>query len=258
MTEKLLLVNSKKPPSKRKRKGAKPMARKSRKRRSAAQRAATRKLVAFNRSRKRGKSVSRRRRRRNPIYPTVKPRRKRAYRQAYNATAPKRRRRVSRVRRRNPIRRRTIRTTGILDKLIMPAVSAAAGAISLDILWAYLPLPANIKSGNMKYMAKAAGAIGMSLLAEMVVTKKTAEALGVGALTVVLHQIAKETLQRTMPQVKMDGLGCIGYYNPAMPAGTLGNDQMGYYAKPAPGIDPASATNFDSLYENEMGYYASS
>ena len=220
-------------------KGVTKMARKTRKRRSAAQIAATRKLVALNK--RRGKTKRRRSRRRNPVSlarsipraPARRRRRNPIRRQAYRATS-------ARIRRRNPVRR------GIVDTTIIPAATATMGALGLDIAWAYLPIPDTVKVGPMKYLAKAGGAIGLSYLAGMAVSKKTAETLGVGALTVVMHQAAREFISRTMPTLAMDGMGyyppsSMGYYNPALPAGETSSGNMGYYPN-----TPSA----------EMGYYA--
>lgn len=232
------------------------MARKTRKRRTPAQKAATRKLVAMNK--RRGKPAKRRsparaatpakRRRRNPIAAPAKRRR------AYSASAP-----AVRRRRRNPIKAR-----GIMNTMITPAITAAGGALALDIAWAYAPIPENLKVGNLKHVAKAAGAVGMAMLAGQVVKQKTAEAMGVGALTVVFHDALKEIINTNMPALKMDGMG---YYNAGQPAGTLdystGNNDMAYYAAPGNNNNAmgyyAGGGNTgtpESGYNNAMGYYA--
>lgn len=253
--QKILLVNPAKAPSKRKKKaktvqvktiskarrnatnkGSHKMATR-KKRRSAAQKAATRKLVALNKRRsgptkRRAPAPARkvaRRRRRNPIV-SVTPRRRR---RAATSVAPMRRRR------RNPIRAK-----GMMDSIVIPALTASAGALALDVAWAYAPIPLNLKVGNLKHVSKAAGAIGLSWLASQVVSKKTAEAMGVGALTVVFHDALREMAAKTMPALKMDGMG---YYNAGYPAGTLEDPNgMGYY--PPAALDANNANN-------GMGYY---
>ena len=135
----------------------------------------------------------------------------------------------------------------------IPAVTAAGGALALDVAWAYLPLPENLKTGNLKYIAKAAGAVALAWAADTsgLVTKKTSDAMGVGALTVVFHSALKDMISRAMPQVRMDSMG---YYNAATPAGTLdynSGNAMGYY--PANG----NAASPEMTYNNQMGYYPS-
>lgn len=202
------------------------MATKRKARRTAAQKRATAKLVALNRSK---------RRRSNPS-------RAAAYRQVATMSNPIKRRR----RRRNPLstvaRRRVARRrnpiNGGISRMVMPAVTGAAGALALDVAFGYLPIPATLKAGPLRHIVKAAGAIGLSIIAGKVVKKSTAEAMGIGALTVIAHDMAKEAVTKFAPQVKMDGVGLyvngMGYYNPAMPAGggdyaALPPAQMGEY-----------------------------
>jgi len=182
------------------------------KRRTAAQKAATRKLIAFNRRKKMGQA---------------KKRRTAAYRKVRTATASKRRSPASRalpVRRRNPIQKK-----GIVDKIVLPAVTAASGAIILDVGWSYLPLPAMVKSGPVRHVAQAAGAVGLSYLAGMVMEKKKADQLATGALTIVLHRAAQEAIKKIMPSIQMEG---VGYYSAGLPVG--GPEDMGMYVSDQP------------------------
>ena len=75
----------------------------------------------------------------------------------------------------------------------------------------------------MKHLAKAAGAMALYWGASMVVKPKTAEAMAVGALTVVAHQAAKEMIMQFMPEVGLrmaayDDVN-MGYYNAGLPVG---------------------------------------
>jgi len=231
MAQRLLLVNPtrtrakslgrKKPAAIKKRpkaKRRKPMA----KRRTAAQKAATRKMIAANRRRRAPTRAARkapakrkRRVRRNPAT-------KASQRRTYSRTAtmnPRKRRRI----RRNPTGRINLRT--ITNDLLMPAATGAVGAIANDALFTYLPLPVQFKTpGFARYASKAVTAIAMTWLAGMVVQKKTAMQLGVGALTTLTAEIAREFMVRNVPALApaaMEGMGVytMGYYNPATPAG---------------------------------------
>ena len=170
--------------------------RKSRKPRTAAQRAATRKLVAGNKRRRNPaparRKVSAIKRRRTPARSVVA--RKRRYK-------------------RNPNGRGM---AGIVNTTLIPAAVAASGALSLDVLWNFLPLPETLKTGPLRHIAKGAGAIGLGWLAGMVVNKKTAGQLATGALTVVTYTAMREMMARFMPAVNM------GYYSAGMPAGSMG------------------------------------
>ena len=191
------------------------------KRRTAAQKRATAKMIAANRARsrkRRAPSKTRRRKvRKNPATSA-------AQRRTYSRTArmnPKRRRRV----RRNPT---GLNMRTITNDLLIPAATGAVGAIANDALFHYLPLPAQLKSpGVMRYASKGVSAIAMTWLASMVVKRQTAMRLGVGALTTLTAEIARDLMTRTVPQlapVAMEGMGVytmggMGYYNPALPAG---------------------------------------
>lgn len=179
------------------------------KRRTAAQKAATKKLVALNRRRK------------NP------PRARRATPAAPAKRRAPARRRAAPVRgirrRRNPIRSGPINAG--MD-MVQGAIPAALGAVALDALWANLPLPASIKTGMVGQAAKGVGAVAMALAARRVVSKKTADAMGVGALTVMMHGAIKQLAAQTVPGLNLGcdtGYSGMGYYPPASSA------NLGYY-----------------------------
>ena len=257
VTKKLIAFNKKRSKPARKRaplttkRKVKPMAAKRRKSRTAAQRAATKKLIAFNRRGGR-KAPAKRRRRRNPIVASSAPRRRAAYR-ATRTLAPARRRR-----RRNPVRRMT--AAGMMNTIFMPAVTAAAGALALDAAWGYLPLPENVKQGPMKHLAKAAGAMALYWGAGMVVKQKTAEAMAVGALTVVAHQAAKEAIMQFMPEVGIrmaayDDVNMMGYYNAGLPAGGYAR-QNGALPAHGMGLYVPNGGGANNMAEyDEMGVY---
>ena len=142
-TKKLIAFNKKRSKPARKRatstkRKVNPMAARRRKARTAKQRAATKKLIAFNRRGAR-KAPAKRRRRRNPIVASSAPRRRRAYR-ATRTMAPARRRRRNQIRRMGP--------QGWMNDIIMPAVTAATGAVAMDMAWGYLPIPENGTCGR--------------------------------------------------------------------------------------------------------------
>lgn len=170
--------------------------RKRRKARSPAQKRATARLVSRNRKRRKNpaprRAVARRSvsavKRRSPARRVVAAARKRRYR-------------------RNPSGR------GIVNTALIPAAVAATGALSLDVLWNFLPLPEALKTGPLRHVAKGAGAIGLGWLAGKVVNKKVAGQLATGALTVVTYNAMREMMARFMPNVNM------GYYSAGMNAG---------------------------------------
>lgn len=172
------------------------------------------------------------------VNPRKRKRRKTTKRKAVARRRPATRRRVSttRRRRRNPIRRRGIQ--GILNNTVMPAAIAGVGAVGLDVVWNYAPVPEALKAGPMRYLAKAAGAIGLGYVAGMVTKKSTADQLAAGAMTVVMYQAMKDGMARFAPGVQM-GEYMSGY----------DNEMLGYYGS---GLNPG--------YESgggEMGEYMS-
>lgn len=222
------------------------MAVKRKARRTAAQKRATLKMLSANRARRRKRNPSRAAAYRS--VPTMaNPIKRRRRRRARNPIGSVARRRVNRIRRRrNPI--------GGVQNLFMSAVTGAAGAIVLDVAFGYLPIPANLKTGPLKDVVKAIGAVGLTMIASRVVKKSTAEAMGIGALTVIAHDLAKGAIAKFAPSVKMDGMGDmglyvngLGYYSPAMPAG-------GQDALPAPGMGLYVNGYSGADLETEAGY----
>lgn len=175
--------------------------------------------------RKRRKTSVTRRRRKNPV--AANPRRRRSVRRV--STRPVRHHR----RRRNPIS-----TRGIMGQ-IMPAATAAFGALGLDMLWGYAPIPEALKTGPMRYLAKAAGAVGLGMLAGMVVKKSTADQMSMGALTVVLHSAMRDGMSSYMPNIAlgeyMSPQESLGYWGSAYNPAYTGNG-VGEYL-PSPGGD---------------------
>ena len=166
------------------------------KRRSAAQMAATRKLVALNKSKKRGKAVVKakhKKRRRNPIANIAHHSKRRSTSVVRSSRRHKRRH--------NPIAAK-FGLGNIVDTAMSGAI-AAGGALTLDLAWGMLPIPEMLKVGPMRHAAKAAAAIGLGALAGMVVNKQTANKLALGALTVVMYNAAREVLSSVAPQIAL-------------------------------------------------------
>ena len=217
-----------------------PVARK--KRRTAAQRAATRKMIAANRRRARS------RRRKNPV---ATKRRKPAKRRPAARRAPVRRRRRTNRRRSNPAF--TMRS---IQNQVTEAGIGAFGALGLDIVQGYLPIPANLKAGIVGTGVKALLAIGIGVVGSKLrfVRPATAAKMSNGALTVVLHGELKRLTQQFAPGIQM------GEYMDD----NLGYVASGYPAGVVPGLseymdDPSLGTylpelSTDPLTHDEMGF----
>jgi hypothetical protein len=228
------------------RKGAKKMATR-KKARTAKQKAATRRLVAMNRSRskaaRRPAAAPKRRsakRRASPVAAAPKRRVSKSRRRAWKISSPRaasRAGRTLRYRRPNPI--------GFLSNTLMPAAVGGAGALAIDVAMGVLPLPATLKTGPFAPLVKVAGAVGLGMLAGKMVNRRVGEQLAVGALTVQFYNFAKAQLVKfgggKIPGLSMypDGYmgeyvsgqqGMIGYVDSGMQVGEyVSDDSMAGY-----------------------------
>lgn len=185
--------------------------------RSPAQRAATRRLVAGNKKRKR---------RPNPAPPgSVR----------------------KRGRRRNP--RARVFTQRNLTDYAFAATVGAAGAITLDVVLSYLPLPPMFKTGIPGKIAKGAAAVAMGAVANAtgLVKAGTARDMAVGALTVQFTGIGRDLLAQFAP-----GIALSAYMNEDY-AATMPN--LGYAGS---GWDPSRSLSWGnsgmSAYNVGEGY----
>lgn len=168
--------------------------------RSAAQKRATAKMIAANRARARGAK------RATPRKPAARPAAKRSAPRAAprpkkrtsarrgpggwpitSATAASRAGRALRHRRPNPI-------GGFVKDTLMPSVVGGAGALALDVAVGMLPLPPALKSGPMAPLVKAAGAVGLGMIASKALGRRTGEQVAAGALTVTVYNVARMML----------------------------------------------------------------
>jgi hypothetical protein len=170
--------------------------------RSPAQRAATKRMIAANRARRKGPSVSRAKPARKA---SRKPRRASTARSAPARSAP---RRSTKKRRSHPITsraegsragrklryRRKNPMGGFIGDTLIPSALGGAGALTLDVLLGVVPLPAMMKTPMMAPVVKVAAAIGLGWLASKVTSKRTANQIAVGAISVTLYNVAKAGL----------------------------------------------------------------
>lgn len=123
-----------------------------------------------------------------------------------------------------------------LVSAVMPAAIGAAGAIGLDVLMAYLPLPATLQTGWMNTLTRAAGAIGLGLVAGKVMGKSIGHEVAAGGLIVVAYSALKATLAPTLgTSIKgLSGLADFGDYAPAYSgqSGAMMGQGMGAYMQP--------------------------
>ena len=167
--------------------------------------AATRKLVALNRARARGAAPKPRARpaakkrpaRAAPARPAPKRSRKRTSARRgpggwpiTSAAAASRAGRALRHRRPNPING----LGAFVKNTLMPSVVGGAGALALDVAVGVLPLPAAMKTGPMAPLVKAAGAVGLGMLAGQVMGRRVGEQVAAGGLTVMAYNLSRQLL----------------------------------------------------------------
>lgn len=140
---------------------------------------------------------------------------------------------------------------------VQGALPGALGALGLDVLLGFVPIPVTWKAGIPGYLTKIVGAIGLGMIAGNVVGQGTAAKMTTGALTVMFHGILRELIATNFPQVPLgmylnpgfSGLGYAGSgYNPMNGLGLYlpdisGDDMMtdqrdlGMYMDPSQGFE---------------------
>lgn len=159
--------------------------------------------------------------------------------------APRRRRRSLRVSgtpvRRRRARRNPIGVGGIGDTL-MTALTGAGGALAVNAVFNLIPLPATMKTGMGATASKALLAVGVGMFGRKLIGRAAGK-MAEGALTVIAYDAVKSMVPASFGG---EGVAGLGYYGPAVNAGTL------------PGILPnASVTNLNGMgeYVSGMGEY---
>lgn len=136
---------------------------------------------------------------------------------------------------------------GFAKHTLMPSAIGAAGALGLDVLIGFLPLPPNLKTGPMRSVVRVVGAIGLGMLAGMVVKKETAANIAAGAVTVTLYDVLKGALQTAMPTLQLGENDVFTQY-PSLAYASAGQvvDDMGMYV---------GEGNEMGEYEDSVGAY---
>lgn len=195
------------------------------KRRSAAQKAASKRNI------KKAQAATRRGRRRAPAKRRRTSTRKRSYKRRSNPGF-----RLPSVNR-------------IINDQVIPALWGGAGAVGNDMLLNVLPLPPEWKSGWMRHLSKAVGAIAIGVLGSVVLPKRIADNLGAGAMTVVGYNVVRDLAAQFMPNLQLGEyleMGeyldpALGYYgaglNPEAIPGS-GLDVGNQFTRGTPYIDP--------------------
>ena len=91
----------------------------------------------------------------------------------------------------------------ILNDQVIPAAIGGAGAVVNDMIINMAPLPDNLKTGWMRHLSKAVGAIAIGYVAAMFLSKRTADALGAGAMTVVGYNVVRDMAAQWAPNLPL-------------------------------------------------------
>lgn len=179
--------------------------------RTAAQKRATAKLVALNKSRKR---------RSNPIAANPK---RRTYRHAAASSAPRRsRRRSNPISLRNPV------------AMLMPALIGAGGALAVNAVVNYIPLPAMLTQGRMRYVTKFGIAVLLGTVGRKFLGSK-AEKMAEGSMIVTMTDALKDVVGGATGLQLGENDDGIAYYSPAQIAEYT--DQMSMYMNGAESVE---------------------
>lgn len=133
---------------------------------------------------------------------------------------------------------------------LMPSAVGAAGALGLDVLIGFLPLPPALKTGPFRSVVRVVGAIGLGMVAAMVVKKSTAEQIAAGAITVTLYDTLKGVVRQAMPTLQLGETDIFEEY-PSLAYAGAGQtvDGMGVYDSPDEmGMYVGDTSNIDEQY----------
>lgn len=171
----------------------------------------------------------------------------------YYVSNPRRRRRSTTRKRRSTRRTRYKRNPAmtmrsVMNTAVIPAAQSAGGAIALDFVWGFVPLPDNIKLGPMRHVAKGLGAIVIGRVAGQMLGSKIGNNMAMGALTVTFHQAFREMLTNFAPQIASN----LAYYSAGVDAGA--DPTLGYYVgSPQLGVRGGESVPVNA--NSELGYY---
>lgn len=169
-------------------------------------------------------------------------------------------RRTRRTYRRNPIGKLNVKS--FMRQTLMPSAVGAVGALGIDMIMGFLPLPIAWKTGPMRPAVKGIGAVAIGLAASMVTSRKVAEQITAGGLTVVLYDTMKTFISGQFPAIPLgqyDAYPQIGYMSPSPTVSQRGDryisQDMSAYVDPpgAPGMGNIPYSYGD--FQSELGAY---
>lgn len=135
-----------------------------------------------------------------------------------------------------------------IKETLVPSAIGGAGALAVDVAWGMLPIPAQLKTGAIAPIAKAAGAVAVGLIASKVAGKKVGAQVTSGYLTVLAYNLMKGFVQKSLPQITLGDYG-MGY----MQAGQFLPDQSIAAYLEAPTAPPPAMGAYLNEYEASYG-----
>lgn len=168
--------------------------------------------------------------------------------------------------RRNPAAGR-MTMKSVMNNVVVPAFQAGAGALALDVIWGYVPVPLEWKTGNLRHVVKGGGAIVLGMVAQQMLGAQMGRNIALGALTVTFHDAMRDMVAQFAPNIPLGyvgaGMNAGSYGGPATfdyPAGGTtqadAGGQLGYYVGSPGGGGPMPAVPMPVKRESEnMGYY---
>lgn len=134
---------------------------------------------------------------------------------------------------------------GVMNKWVLPSLQAGAGAVLLDVVWGYVPVPPALKTGPLRHVVKGAGAIALGWGVGQVAGRRMGDTMALGALTVTAYNAIRELVGQFAPGIPL------GYYSAGANAGY--DPQLGYYVQ-SPRMTVSRGESVPAQ-GGELGYY---
>ncbi len=131
------------------------------------------------------------------------------------------RRTGSRIARRVRRSRRSInRPGGFVRGTLAPAAVGGMGALGVDLMLGFLPLPAAVQTGALKPFVRIGAAVALGMIASKIANKRLGEQVTAGALTVVLYDTIKGGVRSVLPDLPgLSGYPQLSFVNAGLPVG---------------------------------------
>lgn len=141
---------------------------------------------------------------------------------------------------------------GSVTQAIVPAAMGAGGALAADIALGYIPLPDAMRAGPMRHLTRGLASIAVGILAGFVLKPDKARIVMGGGLTVAFHSLAREALQKAVPDIRLGDMDeDLGAFESELNALLANEQSMGALA-----LDPTGGVaGFDPAFSG-FGEYS--